>query len=141
MEEAIVLYERALEQVPTLLETHTNLAAAWYQLAMQRAAGPLPGWLEEAAKHYRYVLGIAPDHVPAALGLAACQHALGQAEESLRLLQSLARAHPTHRDVNYNLAVAYLAAGDKRRAREAAETELRHHPDHALAGELAERLR
>ena len=139
-EAAIVEFERALEADPELHASRINLASCWYRLALQREQGILPAWLDEAEKQYRLVLDAAPDQVAAVLGLAACRHARGRGAEAVALLEPLARRVPEHRDVNLNLALAYLAAGRHDDALAALQRELNAHPDSEQAKQLAERL-
>lgn len=138
--EALVSLERALAADPSRLEPRVNLGSVYYRMAIERAQGPLPGWLDEAAKQYRHVLGIDPDHAEAALGLAAVLNAQGDHAGSLRELERLARARPNHRDVQYNFAIALGHAGRIDEARLALARELEHHPDHAAARELLAKL-
>lgn len=140
LEEALVNFERVVEAAPQALEPRINLGAIYFQMAMQRPQGPPRGWLEESARQFRRVLGLVPDNAPAALGLAAALDALGEHAAALAELEKLARARPTHRDVQHNLAIALWRAGRLPEARAAVERELAEHPDHTAAAELLARL-
>ncbi|MBI2300247.1 MAG: tetratricopeptide repeat protein [Armatimonadetes bacterium] len=128
LEEAVVEFERALELQPTLLEARVNLGATWYRMAAARAEGAPAGWLREASKHFQFVLGLQPENVPAALGLAAAHDRLGESDQALGILEPLARAHPQTRDVHYNLALVYARRGEREAAVAAVEKELAAHP-------------
>lgn len=140
MREALEAFQGAVSQAPSLLDARINLGSMLYRLAVTARDEHTTERLEEAARHFRYVLGLDSGHAAAALNLAATCNALGEHEESLRLLEGLARSHPQHTDVHYNLAVAYLHAGQPDKAREAALTELEHHGDHAQAARLLAEL-
>ncbi|NUQ00765.1 MAG: tetratricopeptide repeat protein [Armatimonadetes bacterium] len=141
LEKAVVAFQEAVDLVPTKLEARVNLGSTYYQLAVRRRDERGRGWLEEAARHFEYVLGLDADHPQAALNLAATRNALGDHDEALRLLEGLTRSRPQQRDVFYNLAVAYLQAKRFADARRAAATELERHPDHQLAAALLDHLR
>lgn len=140
-DQAIEALERAVALAATHLDLRVNVGSLYYQLALTSTGDERTRCLERSSEQFRYVLGLDPNHAAASLNLAAALDALGEHEESLRLLESLARARPQHRDVHYNLAVALGRAGRHEEALEAALAELRLAPDHAQAKALAERLR
>lgn len=141
LQEALTAFQAAVTQAPSLLDARINLGSMLYRLALTARDEHTTERLEEAARHFRYVLGLDPGHAAAALNLAATCNALGEHDESLRLLEALARSHPQHTDVHYNLAVAYLHAGQPDKARQAVLAELEHHGDHAQAARLLAELR
>jgi tetratricopeptide (TPR) repeat protein len=145
--EAAGRFEAALARVPGWVEARLNLGACCYQLGQTEPPNSARLWLEKALAAFEAV-GTAPTdkltdevRVRAALNRAATRHALGRRLEALNGLRELAAAHPRHRDVQYNLAVALLGVGLAQEAAAAVAAELAAHPDHAAARELEGRLR
>lgn len=139
-DEAVTAFERAASLVPEWTEAHINAGSTCYQMAQNSAEASRALWLSKAEGHFVAALRLAPENVAASLNLAATLHALGRADESLRVLESLAADYPDLRDVHYNLAVAYAQAGDLDQARASVAEELRRYPSHRAAGELRARL-
>lgn len=120
----------AIELEPSSFDGRINLGTACY-LAKE---------LDEAEKHFRYVLALDEHHPAALLNLAAVCDAKGDLDASIGYLEKLLHARPKWKDGHYNLAIAYLRKGEKVRAREALKQELQISPDNRSARELLNRL-
>jgi tetratricopeptide (TPR) repeat protein len=135
------LFARAVKLCPDWPEARINLGSAYYQLALHDREELALTWLRAAEAQFRTAHELDPGSPAAVLDLCATLNALGQPDEALTRLRDLAGRHPHHRDLHYNLAVGYLQQGDPSQARRELAHELEHHPDHAAALRMLERLR
>jgi tetratricopeptide (TPR) repeat protein len=139
-------FARAVERIPSWPEARVNLGSACYQLASVQPPEAAKACLEQAVEQFEWVVAQpqatvpASVSVPAALNLAAALHALGRRDDAIDQLEALARSHPDHRDVHFNLALAYAQAGRVEEAKAAVAAELALDGGHVAALELRGRL-
>jgi tetratricopeptide (TPR) repeat protein len=100
-EEAIPLYQRALEINPDLAEPHINLGKA-----LERQDK-----IEEAAEHYRAALQIKPDLPEAHNNIGAILAKQGRAEEAIQFYQNALKIRPHYALAHFNLAHTLVENG------------------------------
>jgi len=81
----------------------------------RRAA--IEGRLEEAADYLRRAVREDPRLVAAHMDLGVVLHRLGRPAEAIPAYAAAVRLDPENDDARFNMALAYLAAGDARSAR------------------------
>lgn len=77
--------------------------------------------LAEADQHYQQALKINPDYMDAQNAMAALDASRGDVERAIRLLTSLAEAHPDTAHIHANLGYAYYLNGQYALAKDALE--------------------
>ncbi len=127
---AIAAMTRAMKLEPSRLEGRLNLGAALF-LAKRFA---------EAVPHLQYVLAFEPQNAVALLNLAACQDALGKADESIAALEQLVRERPGWKDAHYNLGVALFKQKRYEEAIQALRAEIKLNPEHPHARDLLDKI-
>lgn len=127
---AIATMNRAMKLEPSRLEGRLNLGAA---LFLAKRYG-------EAVPHLQYVLAFEPQNAVALLNLAACQDALGKAEESIAALEQLVRERPGWKDAHYNLGVALFKRKSYDEAIQALRAEIKLNPEHPHARDLLDKI-
>jgi tetratricopeptide (TPR) repeat protein len=103
--EAVAEYERSLAADPNQAKAHNNLALALVEL----------GRLEEAASHFKRSLELEPRaEIFSDLGFTMAR--LGKPEEARKYYQKAIELDPDCASAHFNLAVAFVQAGNFREA-------------------------
>lgn len=138
--DAIGAFEQAVRLEPRNLQAHNNLGVLWQR----------QGRLDEAAREFKASARLEPSSVQAQYNLGAVLNELQRYDEAVPPLESALLLQPDLTPALQQLAVAlmglserYAAAGDRPRARAAAERALqvaRQAGDADLAAEIARHL-
>jgi tetratricopeptide (TPR) repeat protein len=121
--EATVLYRRAIALKPDYLEAHNNLGVA--------LAGM--GKIDQAMARYRRVLALNPDYTDALGNLAAALLTKGKLADAIAYYQRLLLLKPDHAAAHYSLGVALDAQGATDEAIERYERAIALNPGYAAA--------
>ena len=89
--------------------------------------------MPEAIQQYAAAVRYAPDRESARLALGAAMSKVGRHEEAIREFLVALEIAPGDPEAHYNLAIAYLAAGNARAARQHLEQTLAISPEHVAA--------
>jgi tetratricopeptide (TPR) repeat protein len=106
LEEAVVIYEKAINQMPQNYKAHNNLGTVLEDLRR----------FEEAEKSYRKSLAINPEYIEAYINLGNTLHALSRSEEAVSMYHKALDKAPDSFRAEHNLAVLYERNNDLERA-------------------------
>jgi tetratricopeptide (TPR) repeat protein len=126
LEQAMALYQRALEQVPQQAVVHNNLGSLYY------AAGRL----EEARREFQAAIDSDEKYASAWNNLGAVLGRAGQAREELAAYRRAVELDPHYADGAYNLGLALLARGQLDEAEAALRRTLEIQEDYMAALEV-----
>ncbi len=106
VEEAINLYEKALELDPQLAAAHVNLGTVYFTSQ---------DW-KKAEHYYRQAIEANPNYPLAHFNLANLYDERGDQEQALTHYQTALKLDPNYADAHYNVALLYQASGSSLKA-------------------------
>lgn len=106
-------HEAAAASFDRAVELRPDYGAAQYWSAQSWSA---LGKNEEAKKRFEALLEAQPEHAPAMVGLAKLLQQEGNLERTVSLLEQARSLDPRATEINYPLAMAYQALGQKAKA-------------------------
>jgi protein O-mannosyl-transferase len=101
LDEAIALFNQALQLKPDLPEAHNNLGFAWQKL----------GRFEEAVAEHERALALQRDYVEAHYNLGIEYQALGRIDEATKHYRAALQINPAYDKARYNLGMMLQQTG------------------------------
>lgn len=123
LDQAIVLYKRAVERDPNLADAHCNMGATYKEI----------GWLKEAVAAYEGALRADPNHALAQSNLGVALKESGDLEGAVAAYEKAIAADPGMVQAHCNLGVALKELGRTEEAVAAYEKAIALKPDFAAA--------